>query len=231
MRRNDEVFFFVLIDFLLQVVFFGLLLFVIWHAAESKQNEDRERQAEAGRAAFKASGVSSIAELMDWLTKLVPLDELRGTKDFIDRNGGQEKVQRAVDAVNAAGGPENVTGLAGENEAQRRRINQLEKERWGRVPCLDKVHVNGRLQPRTIATAIVYDDAIELQNLKPEMEKLLQENGLDFANVKRLSLADFRKTFGPVAAKQVECSYFVAVHRQTGLYAPMQTLWSAFGSV
>lgn len=226
MRRSDDVFFFTLIDFLLQVFFFGLLLFVAGRALQNEADDSREARDKQVDAMLKATGVSSIAELSDLLTKLVPLDKLRGTADFIARNGGEKNIEDALKAVHDAGGVAKIGELNKENAALAERVAKLEG--WGKVSCLPNVMVNGKLQPKAIGTAIVADDSITLQDPAPEMLALLRTHGLEFDSVKRLSLSAFRTTFAPVVAKQPECRYFLTVRRETRYYEPMGAVWTAF---
>lgn len=226
MRRSDDVFFFTLIDFLLQVCFFGLLLFVAGKALENEKDQSRESRDKQIDAMVKATGVSGITELSDVLTKLVPLDELRGTADFIARNGGEKKVEDALKAVQVAGGADRIGELKTENAALAERVAKLEG--WGRVSCLPNVIVNGKLQPKTIGTAVVADDSIALQDPTPDMLALLRTHGLEFESVKRLSLSAFRTTFAPIVVKQPECRYFLTVRRETRYFEPMGAVWTAF---
>lgn len=226
MRRSDDVFFFTLIDFLLQVFFFGLLLFVVGQALKQEEKLDRETEVMQRDRLLKAAGVSSITELTDKLTKMAPLDKLRGTSDFIARNGGQNGVEAAVAAVNAAGGIDKVSQIQRENVALTDRL--AKHEGWGKVSCIPNITVNGRVQPKSIATAIVTDADITLENSTPEMETLLRYHGLEFDAVRRLSLASFQTIFSPIVAKQPECRYFLNVIRRTRYFDSMAVVWSAF---
>lgn len=227
MRRGDDVFFFTLIDFLLQVFFFGLLLFVVWQVQQQRVDAAKVAETEATQRLLKGTGVSSIAELTDELTKMVPLDKLRGTSDFIARNGGHEAVKAAMAAASTAGGVEKVFQMEGQLKLLSARVSELEGG-WGKVSCIPNVVVNGKLQPKTIARVIVEDDTITLEDPTPEMTALLSSHGLKFDDVKQLTLTTFRTTFAPVVAKQPECRYFLAATTKTKYLEPMRTVWSAF---
>jgi hypothetical protein len=226
MRRSDDVFFFTLIDFLLQVFFFGLLLFVVAQTLSSEDEANREKETVERDKLLKATGVSSLTELTDMLTKMVPLDKMRGDSEFIARNGGQEAVAEAVKAANAAGGAQKVAEMQGQVEAMSKRLAQLEG--WGKVSCIPNIVVNGKLQPKSIATVVVADEGITLQNLQPEMDQLLRRHGLEFSAVQQLSMSEFRRTFAPVVAQQPECRYFLSVVTRTRYLDPMRAVWSAF---
>jgi len=226
MRRSDDVFFFTLIDFLLQVLFFGLLLFVVGQQLKSDDDRNRVTEVKQRDLLLKAAGVSSITELTDWLTKMAPLDGLRGTNDFIARSGGQKAVEAAVAAASAAGGVGKVAQLQGQVDAMSDRIAKLEG--WGKVSCIPNVTVNGVVRPKSIATVVVTDELVTLQNPTPELHQLLSKHGLRFETVQTLSPLSFRSTFTPVVAKQPECRYFLDLGARPRLLAPMQDVWSAF---
>ena len=73
MKRDESVFFFTLVDFLLTALFLGVVLYVL---AESASAADVQRQAETQRALAEmraATGISDIRELTDRLTRLGPV--------------------------------------------------------------------------------------------------------------------------------------------------------------
>src|SRR5947207_2064200 len=106
MRKGDEVFFLTLVDFLLQVCFFGLFVFVAYYA-----NETRVQAMEKSNAAATALerlknhfGVSNLVELTDYLTQLVPANQLPGWSEFYSKGTTPEEAKRAVDLVRRHGG-------------------------------------------------------------------------------------------------------------------------------
>ncbi len=226
MRRSDDVFFFTLIDFLLQVFFFGLLLFVVGQTLQSAEKGERDVEEQKKAHLLKAFGVSNITELTDALTKMAPLDKLRGTADYIARNGGVEPIRAAVDAARAAGGSAKVSTLNGQVAALTERLAKLEG--WGKVSCIPNITVNGTVRPKSIATVVVSDDGVVLQEPTQEMHTLLNSLGLQFDGVKSLSLGAFRSTFAPIVTKQPECRYFLDVVTHTRYLEPMRVIWSAF---
>ncbi|MBW6495495.1 MAG: hypothetical protein K0B16_13240 [Burkholderiaceae bacterium] len=226
MRRSDDIFFFTLIDFLLQVFFFGLLLFVVGQHLKSDEERNRATEIKEREHLLKAAGVSSITELTDRLTKMAPLDQLLGSSDFIARNGGEKAVQAAVAAVSAAGGVEKVAKLKNEVDAMTDRIAKLKG--WGKVSCIPNITVKGVVRPKSIATVVVADEMVTLQNPTPELHQLLSSLGMRFESVEALSPAAFRRTFAGVVTKQPECRYFLDVVTKTRFLAPMRDVWSAF---
>jgi hypothetical protein len=226
MRRSDDVFFFTLIDFLLQVFFFGLLLFVAGQALQRSKESRYEKEKRQVDELTKAAGVSNITELTDALTKMAPLKELRGTSDFIQRNGGIANVEAAVSAASAAGGASKVAALAEQVGAMGERLAKLEG--WGKISCVPNVLVGGKLQPKSVATVVVTDTAIRFEAPTPEFNAMLGSLGLEFSQVREMPLAEFRSTFAPLVSKHPECRYFLRADTQTKFLDPMRAVWAAF---
>lgn len=216
MKQSDDVFFFTLIDFLVQVFFFGLLLFVVNQAVSAKKEVQRQQEAQSLNSVMKAAGVSSITELQDYLTKLAPLHTLQGTADFINRLGGTEKVKEAMALVTASGGVEQV----------KLKVKKYD-EAYGLPPCL-KDEVNGRTVPRTLAVLRVEDSAIEILRASPDLNRLLVEAGLNALDSTRMSLDEFRSRFAPLKARSPSCAHFVEVKVATQFINPMRAVWANF---
>jgi hypothetical protein len=137
-KRSDDVFFFTLIDFLLQAFFFGLLLYVVARSANVGVEHERAKREKQIEQVKRAAGVSNLTELTDLLTKLAPIRDLQGTADFIARAGGAEKVIKKVAMVDEAGGAASL-------ELKLEKLRKLE-EGTGRPPCLFTSFFNSRTQ-------------------------------------------------------------------------------------
>lgn len=216
MRRSDDVFFFTLIDFLVQVFFFGLLLFVVSQAASFKKESDRAKEAEVVRSMLDSAGVSNLAELQDHLTRLAPLQKLQGTADFVARLGGPDKANEALAMIAAAGGIEQI-------KDKMRKYDQA----YGLPPCLQD-EVNGKAVPRTLAVLRVEDQAIEFLQTSPDLNRLLVAAGLSAVQERRMTLGEFRAHFTPLRARSPSCAHFVQVQVATKFLGPLQAVWSSF---
>lgn|GEM_PF-1486344 len=206
MKRSEDVFFFTLIDFLLQVFFFGLLLYVVGRSANAGVEHERAEREKQIEQVKRAAGVSNLTELTDLLTKLAPIRDLQGTADFIARAGGAEKVMDKVALVDNAGGAENL-------EHKLEKLRKLE-EGTGRPPCLYD-EVNGKKIVRPLATVVANDTHIIFQQTSPELEKVLSMLGHEFATVRELPLSEFRRTFSKLLTKKPECRYTLAFREKT----------------
>jgi len=205
-KRSDDVFFFTLIDFLLQVSFFGLLLYVVAKNLDVGAEHERAKREKQVEEVTRAAGVSNLTELTDLLTKLAPIRDLQGTADFIARAGGAEKVISKVALVDDAGGAENL-------ERKLEKLRKLE-EGTGRPPCLYD-EVDGKKIVRPLATVVANDTHITFQQTSPELEKVLSMLGREFATVRELPLGEFRKTFSALVTKKPECRYTLTFREKT----------------
>jgi hypothetical protein len=215
MNRSDNVFFFTLIDFLLQVFFFGLLLYVFSQSLQVKNNKSREEaektrkdEAAAVQKIKDATGISNLTELTDVLTNLGPVRELKGTADFISRAGGADKVRAAVNTVEAMGGVESAN-------QKMEKLRKLE-EGSGRPPCLFNA-IGDRKVARPLATITATDTAISFNGSTPDLEDALRLIGRSYDSVHELTLAEFRKVFLPLVSKKPECRYTLRFRENTRL--------------
>ncbi|WP_048441586.1 hypothetical protein [Caenimonas sp. SL110] len=227
MKQGDDVFFFTLIDFLLQVFFFGLLIYVVAQAFAGKPLTKEE--AAARQMLLEGTKVSSLVELTDLLTKMGPLEHLPGTSEFFQKNGGRESVTKAVEAVKSSGGTENVRRMKADIESRDQELEGLkgEMKAWGTPSCVYET-VGGKVRPKTIARVRVFDDRIELENPSLEMDSILKGLNREFASVEKLSHANFRETFMPLVAQKPNCRYFLEVIARPSLLSSMNVVWSAF---
>lgn len=86
MKRGEDVFFFTIIDLFAQVMFFGLLLFVVQRTQEQKK---------------LPVGISDIAKLSDSLTRLTAEAKFNANVlDSLRTLGGLSKFNRVVDSAN-----------------------------------------------------------------------------------------------------------------------------------
>ena len=208
MKRSDDVFFFTLIDFLLQVFFFGLLLYVFAQHIEKSKATGRQTQEQEIEKLKKATGVSNLTELTDMLTNLAPLDQLRGTSDFLTRTAGLKNAASAFDAVEDAGG---VDALA----AKLDKLRRLE-DGTGKPPCLFSM-VNDKKVVKYLAIVTATDTHITFDSETPELTEVLRLLDHRFSSIQGLTLAEFRRAFSGLAAKRPECRYTLRFREQTQL--------------
>jgi hypothetical protein len=97
MRKGDEVFLFTLVDFLLQVFFFALLLFVVNLAMQKQEDEKRGLAETEQERLLKSVGVSNLTELSDLLTKMAKLRAKLYELEQVVRSNGVNTAARSPD--------------------------------------------------------------------------------------------------------------------------------------
>ncbi len=188
MRQSEHVLYITLVDFLLQLLFLGLVLSVIYTALQPDPDEVQANKAFVAEVK-KLTGISDLTVLTDELTRLGPLKSaasdvkfVRELEDLMSKVGGQEKALKLLN-------------------------DESKKAGQGLPSCLP----NGK----TIANFDAYSDRIELQTpLSVEMNDLLKILKIAPERVAKLGLHEFRDVFGALAARnQTEkCIYNVVLY-------------------
>lgn len=219
MRRSETVFFFTLVDFLLQICFFGLFIFVTYHSVQAglKHVEDKRRKGitHAVDMLQQHFGISNLVELTDYLTKLVPANQLKGWAEFYSGIGSAD-ARQIVDFVRQNGG-------IGEVE---KKLRQLE-EGSGKPPCIYDVR-DGKKVRRILASALADDTSIRFLRSTADLEAVLALLGANYSEVERLALRDFRQRFEALRRIKPECRYSLLFFEATPLRAPRDAARHAF---
>lgn len=202
-QRSDSIFLLTLVDFLVQIIFFGLFIFVVHQTIV--QREKRKYDPAAVDRAVETAGVSDLTELVDELSKLAPV-RLKGFNATLGDEANEEQVRGAAEAIREAGGASGVTNAM-------KRLAKLEKGS-GLPACLDET-VGGARRATTLATATGTGDSIIFDGPTPQLTKLLGEVGLDFVSVRALGLRDFGRTFQRVLTKYPNCRYTIVLRETT----------------
>ncbi|OYU37302.1 hypothetical protein [Novosphingobium sp. PASSN1] len=198
-QRSESVVLLTLVDFLIQIIFFGLLVFVFYKAAEGRSA--RNYTPEQVGKAIDAAGVSNIVELTDELTKLAPM-QLKELNGKLHAGSKDADIAKLVELVDQAGG----AGAA---------AKKLEQG-LGRPPCLVS-EVAGKRQVTVLASLIGSATTITFEAETPELRKVLTDVGLQYSDVRSLPLARFRNVFNRVVEKFPNCRYTVQLRETTGL--------------
>lgn len=210
MKQDDQVFFLTLIDFFIQIIFFGLFIFAISALVVVKPSDpSADKKAVATNRLLGHFGISDIVELTDKLTRLSPA-----------------QLEHAVDLYRREGSPPQI-----ENLLELGRTYQKDKEvKSGafKPHCLFDTDAKGNQIARPLASIIAFDDSISFLELTPELETLLTKLGYNFNQIRSLSLEEFKMTFDSVIKIQPDCRYTVRVQERTRYVEPRDAIQSAF---
>jgi hypothetical protein len=216
MRRDDNVFLFTLIDFLVQILFFGLAFYTVIAFANAKPNTsdtlkiDRDKVRTVTNWTWSTS-IPGLADTIGPLSK--PKDDFANWAQFISSHDLSE-VTLDFDLVKQLGGKDRVE----------KAVRAL-----GKPSCLPQD------VPRNTATPIadlrLTDDRIAVQTTTPDFLKIAKQVRTDASVGTSFSLANFRAAFQSITNIQPECRYFVAIHEDTRLVAPRNAVNSAFMTI
>lgn len=207
-NRRDDVFFLILIDFLVQILFFGLFLFVAYQASLEK---DQEKMKEA----VDAAGVSDITELTDDLTRLAPL-KLRELSDLTQKLGGPDEVKRLLERAQQEGGAQ-VS------------ISKLDKLR--KLAGKDKPSCQfeeGTSNPKALMTVLAAGRTLTIKAGSPELTAMAGQLARSVAVGQSMSPEYFERTFSPLLTQKKDCRYFIRFQERTELLAPRRAAGSVF---
>jgi hypothetical protein len=202
-RRSDNVFLLTLVDFLVQIIFFGLFVFVVYQAVLNRQA--KRYDPKQVHDAIDAAGVSNIKELIDELSKLAPV-RLKGFNESLGKQARPSDVKDAVEAIAQAG------GAAGVSQSMSR-LAKLEKG-MDKPPCLSEV-VNGQRETEILASAVGTASSISFTGSTPQLEALLSEIGVPYDRVRTMGLHEFTRTFAPILQKHPTCRYTIVLRETT----------------
>jgi hypothetical protein len=212
MRQTEHVLYITLIDFLLQLLFLGMVISVIYAIAQSDEKAKLDPAMakdalESMQRVKTLTGISDITTLTDELTRMGPLQTAAKHAEL-----GREMEK---DVLGAGGRDAAKKALA---EYAARRGGQ------GKPSCLPD---GGRL-----ASLHAYSDRIELhQPMSKEMANLLSRIGLPQDRSARLSLAEFRDAFAPVTRLHPECRFNVEIVEHSYDTRPRDAIRSAFAAM
>lgn len=204
MKTSNDVFFFVLVDFLAQALFVFLLVVGIQRHRNGQHEREAKRAADVVHhvdQALTAAGVSDLTELTDQLTKLSPTHDLPGTAEFVSSSGGIRHLREQEEIIRTAGGKDEV-------------LKKLQA--YGLPPCLKDA--SGR--PIALATVEVHDDSVVVSEPTESWRELVRRLGpLPSAHV---SLATFLRHFEGLKQLKRSCQYHVRVRACTKLARPLE---------
>lgn len=192
MRQSEHILYVTLIDFLLQLLFLGMVVSVIYAASqETTQEEQGVEDARSAQESLthikKLTGISNITELTDILTRLGPLQPAKDSRDAFERMSTEVGKVGGVDAAKKILA-DHVTIAGGQ----------------GSKSCLPN--------KARLATLHVYRDRIELGSFdSKEFPELLAKLSLSKQKVERLSLEEFSKSFNQVKTLFPDCKFNVDV--------------------
>lgn len=201
-HQSDNVLYITLVDFLIQLLFLGLVLGVLYVATLEEQEKGKEN-ADFIERAKRLTGISDLTLLTDELTRLGPL---MAVAKYVTL--GQTLEQKVL----AVGGAEKASSVLSEYIKKNPGV--------GKPSCLPNKAI--------LATVHAYEDRIQIKSSTGELTTLLKELKLEFADVSELTLKKFTSVFRPVLALHPDCSYNVELVEYTYDTRPRDAVGAVF---
>ena len=186
-KSGDQVFLLTLIDFLLQIIFFGIFVYAIYIAANIDTKKDDEEAISKLIAHF---GVSTIVELTDELTRLAPAENIRANVTYVNQNGGIDVIQEKLDKL------------------------KKHEEGFGKQPCIYELK-EGKKIPISIARVVASDTDITFQKETPELKEVLNRIGCTYKEIQSLSLRQFDRKFANINDQYPDCRHTIVFYERT----------------
>lgn len=187
MRQSEHVLYITLIDFLLQLLFLGLVLAVIYSALQPSEEEVKESKKliPVVEEIKNKSGISDLTKLTDALTRLGPMQEA-----VLDAKRGKD----FKDVVNKLGGDEQALKL----------LNTEANKGVGVKSCLPN--------QEKLTSFHTYRDHIEHHGSNSsEFSGVLKKLNVPESRVENMSLEEFRTIFGSMKKITDDCMYYVTL--------------------
>ena len=210
-NKNSPIFLLSLVDFFIQITFLFVILFCIYLTNKSTIDEKIKIYDKTDDAS-KYHGYKTPIDLINDLTSLSPtnfsqLNEVlrkispKELKELLDRAGGKEGLNRAVD------------------------------KQFGSMPCEYDNSSNGKIIPKRIATFAGTDNEISLVRInEPQIfNKLLAQNNIKVEVGESIPITAFTSMFAPIKRNNSHCIYYVNFIERTEKIHASRAIWSVFG--
>ena len=185
MRQSEHVLYITLIDFLIQLIFLGLVLSVIYSASQPSKDEVNST-AEFISKVKQLTGISDLTEITDELTRLGPLKNAEQNNEIAKEFNNLASKVGGKDAAFKI-----LTTEANKGSAP------------GKPSCIGGLKV---------ATFDAYEDRLELRSpVSSEMNELLKQLNLSLELVKKIPTREFSKIFAQIRVIEKNCVFNVGL--------------------
>lgn len=202
MRQSEHVLYITLIDFLIQLIFIGLVFSMVYSVSQPTK-EEQGRATEVIAKIKQLTGISDLTEITDELTRLGPL------KSAAQNSKLGEEFNKIADKV-------------GGKDAALKILNTeaVKGSAPGKPYCLGGLKV---------ATFDAYEDRLELRSpISSEMSELLKQLNLSAELVQKIPIKEFPKIFAQLRVIETTCVYNVVLVEHSFDTRPRDAVNSTF---
>ena len=244
MKRQDTVFLLTLIDFLFQVIFFGLFLYAIYAA---KQDPSFKKAFDTLKEKYASQSGEEVQNLIKKLPlsveSLESLDMISNNKKAIDNELRRQGVSNIVEltdelsklapvrelksvqlAVDTIGGKQELLELSqliessGGNKQAKDALQAYIKEGVGKPHCDPITDSKGKVTGAyPLASVTASDNKLVFNGNNQKLQTVLLALGLQYKQIESLTPENFKSIFKSVPSKFPHCVHMIAFKEETRL--------------
>lgn len=218
-NRSESIVYLTLVDFLVQLIFFGVFIFVVFYASDSARRVEVPEGINA-RAAFPI--IEGFGELVheDNIVRFKELGKLLRNRDDLEAlvsllsKNGLDEVRKDILFIENKKGRDEIGRV----------LNSLGKI-GGKIPC------EGDYFP-DLMTITSYDDFISIDSITPKGLEVFRREQVFVRAPSKLSWPEFLSKFAKLSQKKtsqgLECRYRVKRVVRSKSEQAFNNLWSRF---
>jgi hypothetical protein len=203
-KREESVFFFTIVDFLVTAIFLGLALFSLKREGGKTDLDLANEEIQRLEQLAKKSGAGGVRELTDRLSRLGPIEEVERQHAKLDSAGGLTALLAMDSLVKQHGGRDSVRHV----------LQKSGRDGSGLPPCLADT-VDGQRKIPKLAVVIGTDSTIRFAKIHPAFPGVLATLGRTYQSVEHLTFRQFRRTFEPLLISKPNCRYSLLLIEET----------------
>ena len=204
-RKSDSVFLLTLVDLLVQIIFLAIFVGAVYIASEGQDDAEKKRISDPKAKIIVEVGVLKVAELVNAMVKLVPIDRLMELVVLLPEFKSIEALKAALRlATTAKFNPELL-------DKQNQELEKKISFGVGRPPC-----VFGPNKLKNLFAIQEQENSYKITNLTPKAVELFSELKLNFGDGQDISFDQFDKAAKLIAGTEKECRFQV-------IYEPSST--------
>ena len=212
-QKSDSVFLLTLVDLLVQVIFLAIFLGALYISSANKNEQETKKLSDLKAKIIVEVGVLKVAELVNAMVKLVPIDRLTELVAILPEFKSIESLKAALKLVKAAKFDPKILDD---------QIKDLEKKAalgYGLPPCIIGPGKNNYLMHLQ-----ANDGYYQLLKVTPKLEELISKFKFSFKEGDKLSHEQFSAMGKAIATSEVDCRYWI-------LYEPVIDSLSSYKAV
>ena len=197
-QKSDSVFLLTLVDLLVQIIFLAIFVGAVYMANDGKEDIEKKRISDPKAKIIVEVGVLKVAELINAMVKLVPIDRLMELVVILPEFKSIEALKAALKLATTA---KFDPGLL---EKQNQELEKKIAFGVGRPPCTfgpDKLKNIFAIQERTNSYTIF--------NLTPKAVELSAQLKIEFSEGQELSFDQFETVAKSIANSEKDCRFQV----------------------